>query len=426
MLARKICQRSRPTTFSSLRAMATSDSPVADREFPFARPRTHEPPAEYAMLRQQCPVAQAKLFDGSPIWLLTKLKDCQQVLVDNRFSKVRTHPGFPELVPGAKAAVEGREPTFVDQDPPQHTKFRGFIEPYFTAQYGEKMRPGIRQKVDELIDDMKKGSKPANLQEAFSLPLAFKVIYELLGIPFSDYDFLSNNIAMRTSGSSTARDAAAAQQELTDYMERLVDSRVKDPREDVISWVIRDNLKKGEISRDQLAAHAFLLVVAGNATVASMINLGVMTLLDNPDQLEALKSDPSLLNSAVHEICRYHTASSYALRRVALEDVQVRDKTVKRGEGVIALNQSANRDEEHFPDPDRFDIRRSPNPEIAFGYGTHECIAMPLSFVELEEAFRGLFDGRLNNLRLAVPASQLQFSEPRQDVGLVEMPVTWD
>lgn len=398
---------------------------AAMQSFPFARPEGSQPPAEYATLRKTCPFSQAKLFDGTPIWMLSKLKDCNEVLKDNRFSKVRTHPGYPELVPGAKAAVEGREATFVDMDPPEHTRYRGFFAPYFTPECAEQMRAGIREKVDGLIDEMEKGGqKSANLVEAFSLPLAFKVIYELLGIPFEDYAMLSGNIAMRSSGSSNARDAAAAQKELTDYMERLVDSKVKTPANDVLSKVARDHLASGQMDREQLVAHAFLLLVAGNATLASMINLGVITLQEHPDQLEALKADPSLITGTVAELCRFHTASSYALRRVALEDVKVGDQTVKAGEGIIALNQSANRDEDVFPDPDRFDIRRSPNPQIGFGSGTHECIAMPLSFVELEEGLGGLLR-RLPGLQPAVPASELQWSAPTQDVGLKALPVKW-
>lgn len=375
-------------------------------------------------------MSKAKLFDGSDIWLITKLKDVQEALQDNRFSKVRTHPGFPELVPGAKAAVEGREPTYVDMDPPQHTKFRSMFEPGFTHERVDSIRPSIKDKAKELIEQMKlqrskSGQDSIDLHENFSLPFAFKVIYELLGIPFKDYHFLSNNVAVRASGSSTARDAAAAQQELTQYMENLVMEKEKNPGKDLISEVIKTQLKEGKITREQLVAHAFLHLVAGNATVASMINLGVITLLQHPDQLQAAKSDPSLWPSAVAEICRLHTASAYALRRVALQDVHLGGQTIRAGEGIIALNQSANRDEEFFPNPDKFDIRRKPNPHVAYGYGTHRCIGEYLSNVQLEIALSGLFD-QLPQLRLAVPESETQYSPPDKDVGVAALPITWE
>jgi nitric oxide reductase len=395
--------------------------------FPFSRPKEAIPPKEYGELLRKCPISKAKLFNNNDIWLITKLKDVQTVLKHDGLSKVRTNPHFPELSAGAKAAIEGREATYVDMDPPQHTKFRSMFDPGFTPERVDRMVPGIRSKVEELINDMKKKKgkdESIDLQENFSLPLSFKVIYELLGIPFSDYKFLSNNVAVRASASGSARDAAAAQKQLTDYMENLVAQKEKSPGNDLISEVIQKHLKKGEITKDQLVAHAFLLLVAGNATVASMINFGVLTLLQHPDQLEALKKDSSLWPSAIREICRYHTASSYALRRVALRDVEIGGVKIKKDEGVIALNMAANRDPEVFSDPDRFDIRRNPNDHVAFGYGTHVCPGEYLSYKELEAALPGLFT-QLPGLKIAVPMDQLKYTPPEKDIGLVALPVTW-
>eukprot|EP00887_Chlorella_sp_A99_P004881 scaffold4.g4881.t1 len=353
--------------------------------FSFSRPSGTEPTAEYARLRKECPVAQAPLFDGSPIWLITKHRDCVSVLSDPRFSKIRTHPGFPELAPGAKAAIEGREPTFVDMDPPNHMRFRSIFEPWLVWPHVETLRP--RREQTEGRGRAVQGPKPANLPEAFSLPVAFKTIYEML-------------------------------EELQSYMENLVEQKLKSPTDDILSkagqgagqragqragrgatggatdgagqgaggargngrGVAETQLKTGRITRDQL---------------------GVVTLLDHPDQ-------------------------AYALRRVALEDVKARVVGVG-WPGVIGIGppvQSANRDEEVFPNPNRFDIFRSPNAQLAYGSGTHLCVAMPLANVELECALGGLVR-RLPNLKLAVPTSELQYSEPSQDVGLKELPVTW-
>ncbi|KAF6261839.1 cytochrome P450, nitric oxide reductase [Scenedesmus sp. NREL 46B-D3] len=397
--------------------------------FPFMRPAADQPPAEYAKLRSKCPVSKARLFDGSDVWLITKLKDVLEVLQDNRFSKVRTHRGFPELVPGAKAAIQGREPTFVDMDPPEHTRFRSMFESGFTKQHVDALKPSIEQHVTELIDGMtmqrsESGPDAVDLHEHFSLPLAFKVIYQLLGIPFEDYHMLSSNVAVRASGSSNARDAAAAQEQLTRHMAGLVSQKEQQPSKDLISEVVQSQLKPGKITREQLVAHAFLLLVAGNATVASMVDLGVISLLRHPKQLDAVMKDPSSWPSAVAEICRYHTASSYALRRVALQDVHVGGQIIKCGEGILALNQSANRDEDAFTDPDRFDITRKPNPHVAYGYGTHVCPGEYLSNVQLELALSALFT-RLPELRLAVAESQLQWSSPDRDVGVAALPVTW-
>eukprot|EP00775_Hariotina_reticulata_P010929 gene10929-11084_t len=434
--------------FGSSRALLQIDQqqPQVANTFPFSRPAAAQPPLEYAKLRSACPVSTAKLFDGSPIWLITKLGDLQAVLTNDSFSKVRTHPGFPELSPGAKAAVEGHEPTFVDMDPPDHTKFRRMFEFAYTPEEAERMKPGIQHKADELIDAIKLGrskgdlsnvwqgtapqvdtrqGRAVDLHEAFSLPFAFKVIYEMLGIPPEDYQLLSSSVAVRASGSSTARDAAAAQEDLLQYMLRLVDHKEMHPGRDLVSELIRREMKPGDITRKQLAAHAFLLLVAGNATVASMIDLGVLTLLQHPSQLQELKSNPNLWPAAVEELCRYHTASAYALRRVALQDVQVQDQTIRAGQGVICLNQSANRDADVFPDPDKFDIHRATNPHVAFGYGPHVCVAQWLARLELEIALQSLFI-RLDGLRLAVPEDELRWSPAKKDVGVLQLPVRWN
>ncbi|GBF95475.1 cytochrome P450 [Raphidocelis subcapitata] len=408
---------------------APQDSLLA---FPFARPAAAEPPVEFGqLLASGCPL-RAKLFDGTPVWLLAKMKDVKAALVDPRLSKVRTHPGFPELSAGAKAAISDREPTFVDLNPPEHTRLRAMFAAPFERAAVDALRPFIRETVEGLIAGIERkraygGHKgPFDLHEEFSLPLAFAVIHRILGIHPEEGRHLSKNVAVRASGSSTARDAAAAQEEIVEFMSRHAAAKEADPSgDDVISSVVRNHLTKGDITRDQLVAHAFLLLVAGNATVASMIDLGVVELLGRPDQLQALRDDPSLLRAAAEEACRFHTASAYALRRVAVEDFELSGAHIKAGEGVIALNQAANRDREAFEDPSVFNIfRNPPPPNVAYGYGTHECIARELSLAELEAAYGGLFS-RLPGLRLGVERSELPWSDPRRDVGLAALPVVW-
>ena len=148
-------------------------------------------------------------------------------------------------------------------------------------------------------------------------------------------------------------------------------------------------LKPGNIDKPTAIQIVFLLLVAGNATMVNMINLGILTLLQHPSQLADLKADLSLAPKFVEELCRYHTASANALRRVAKVDIELGGKTIKAGEGIICSNMSANRDEEIFPHPDKFDIHRKRGPEqaLGFGYGPHECVAEWLARAELETVF---------------------------------------
>jgi cytochrome P450 len=178
-----------------LRASMATAAPSCPH-FPFARPRDVEPAVEYAELRKANPVSQVELFDGTKPFLVVKHKDITQVLTDDRLSKQRQRPGFPEMNAGGKAAAKNK-PTFVDMDPPDHGRQRGMVEPIFAKESVDKMRPHIQKTVDDLLDSMLRagGGKPVDLVEKFSLPLPSYIIYGILGVPFEDLSFLTQQNA---------------------------------------------------------------------------------------------------------------------------------------------------------------------------------------------------------------------------------------
>ena len=168
-------------------------------------------------------------------------------------------------------------------------------------------------------------------------------------------------------------------------------TRLASPRPDLISLLVTEQLIPGHLTQADVVQIAFLLLVAGNATMVSMIALGVVTLLEHPDQLELLKQDPEKWAAPfVEELCRFHTASALATKRVAKEDVVYGGKLIKAGEGIIAATQSGNRDEEVFGETaDQFDMMRVRGSEEALGYGwgAHRCVAEWLARAELEIVF---------------------------------------
>ncbi|WKT45386.1 Cytochrome P450, B-class [Fusarium oxysporum f. sp. vasinfectum] len=380
-----------------------------DPHFPFSRQHGADPAPEFQERLTSCPVARVELWDKSRPWLVVKHEDVREVLTDIRLSKNRQREGFPEMSAGGKAAAKNR-PTFVDMDPPEHMHQRQMVAMFFKPEYVERRKPWIRGVVQHYLNEFinaRKGQNSIDLIEHFALRVPSHIIYEILGVPLKDVDYLTQCNATRTNGSATASAAQDANIELLDYFSKLVDKKIEspEPSNDVIGSLVSNELANGQLDKKDVVQLSFLLLVAGNLTMINMIALGVITLLEHPDQLDVLIRDPSLSKPFVEELCRYHTASSFATRRVA--------KEVKAGEGIIASNQAANRDLDVFPDPNVFDMFRKRGSEeaLGFGWGDHRCIAESLARAELEAVFSTLFQ-TIPTLKLAIPSSEIKWSAP--------------
>lgn len=268
------------------------------------------------------------------------------------------------------------------------------VAPLFTDEKIATLRPHIQKTADTLLDAVVKAgcaSGPIDLIADFALPLPSYIIYGIIGVPFTDLPYLTRQAAIRSNGSATASEAGGASQELLDYLRRLVEKRMEAPTDDMISKLVTEQLSQGKLEKDDVVQIAFLTLVAGNATMVNMIALGVVTLLQHPEQLEELKADRTgkVVQRFVEELCRYHTASGLATRRVAKVDVEFGEVNIKAGEGIIAATQSGNRDEDVFEQPDEFNMNRKRGPEegLGFGWGDHRCIGETLARTEMEIAF---------------------------------------
>lgn len=393
------------------------------QDFPAVRKCPFAPPGAYERLREDEPVSRVRLPTGGSAWLVTRHEDVRRVLSSPAFSADGTRPGFPALVAGAGPIL--RRPPFIRMDPPQHTFHRKMLIQEFTLKRVKTMRPGIQSIVDRLVDDMLAGPNPVDLVEAFALPLPSLVICRLLGVPYDDHEFFQSRSRITAGKSSTAEEFATAMAELRGYLDALISGKQRDPDDDLLSRLVTQQLEPaGELSRSDLLGTCLLLLNAGHETTANMIGLGTAALLENPDQLAAIRSDPGLLPGAIEELLRYLSIADLITARIAAEDTDLGGTPVRAGDGVFALLAAADWDPAAFPDPARFDIRRDNRDHVAFGYGLHHCIGHNLARLELEIAFSTLLR-RIPTLRAVVPVDELPYGHGRVLHGVDELPVAW-
>ena len=291
------------------------------------------------------------------------------------------------------------------QDPPDHTRLRGLVAKAFTARRMEDMRPQIQAIVDKLIDRVE-GEGGMDIMRQFAHPLPVEVICDMLGIPESDRQpfYESSTVSGRLIDPTPMTpeelaDADASNENLAAYFADLFERRRKDPGDDLISLLVQVEEAGEKLSEEELFANVILLFGAGHETTVNLIGNGLLALHRNPDQIERLKADPSLMPNAVEEMLRYDS-SVQMTGRVALEDIEVGGITLKRGENIINLLGAANRDPEVFADPDKFDVgRKEARNLVSFGGGIHHCLGAQLARIEGEIAI-GTLLRRLPNLKL--------------------------
>jgi cytochrome P450 len=400
---------------------------LAPPSFPLAKEGPLDPPP-YARIRGERPVIRVRMWDGSLAWLVTRHADVRAVLQDHaRFSSLPHLPGHPHVSAARAALLHNEEvATFQRMDPPRHTEYRRMVARDFLARRIGELRPAIEKKVEDLLDAMIAKGPPADLVRDFAGPLPIAVISEMLGIPFEDHARFQQWTATRMRvHQDPAINIEAARQ-----MRACLDAHIRRLEESggggngILSRLVAEHVVPGTLSRAEAVAVADLLVAAGHETTATMIALGMVVLLQHPDQLARLQAERTLLKGAIEELLRYLTIAHYVAPRVALGDAEIGGVTIRKGEPVLALIAGANRDPEAFTDPDRFDIGREARHHLAFGYGPHLCVGNLLAKAEMEAAFTGLLD-RLPGLRLAAPFEEIPFKLDAMVLGVAAVPVTW-
>lgn len=372
-------------------------------------------------LQRTKPITRVRLYDGDEAWLVTRYEDARVLLRDDAFSADAGKPGYPRVHPTLSHFTSGQ---LNHMDPPEHDVYRRMLAPEFIVKRVEALRPAIVASVEELIGAMLAKGPVVDLVEMLGIPVPALVTCTLLGVPYEKRDYFVSCVDTFLGGHSTKEQVMAGRAQLRAFLAELIEKRAGAPGEDLLSRVITDHVKTGNLTAEQLVGFAELLLTAGFDTTHNMIGLGTLTLLRNPDQLALLKADPPLVDGAVEEMLRFLNVPHLGRHRVAVRDTEVNGHPFKAGDGVIVALNVANRDPAVFTDPQRFDITRRGQAHLGFGYGPHQCLGAMVARIELRVVFSLLFE-RIPGLSVAVPFEDIRFKHDNAVYGCEALPVTW-
>ena len=404
-------------------------SPHLDPDNIGSREFKADPYPFYARLRAEAPVYRVRIPPGETAWLITRYDDVAMVLNDERFIKNRYNAVTPEQ------EVWGRKlfrlkwlrwllRSMLHLDPPDHTRLRALVNKAFTPRLIEGMRERIQGLADELLDYVQHRGR-MDLIRDYALPIPTTIIAEMLGVPVEDrHKFRRWSRSLFVSSTWELLKAVPSALALFHYVRQIVKKRRASPRADLVSALALAEQAGDRLTEEELLAMVVLLLVAGHETTINLIGNGALALLEHPDQMETLRNEPALIKSAVEELLRYASPVEMATERYAREDVTIAGVTIRRGEMVLAVLASANRDERQFPNADVLDLSRAPNKHLSFGLGTHFCLGAALARLEGQIAFSTLLR-RAPDLRLAVKASALRWRPGFITRGLEALPVAF-
>jgi cytochrome P450 len=304
----------------------------------------------------------------------------------------------------------------------EHARYRKLVNRYFTRNHVRTLEPDIEHTAHEIIDRMVRAGGPADLCTDFARPLVATVFGRVLGLPVDDrvrYHRWTATVLSPDSAPAGKQEAfAGIHHGLTELIRVRRDGRTDD--------VLGDLIHGGHgLSDEEILNIALLLLVTGLETTVHMIGLSFFALLEHPEQLAAVRDDPSTGAGAVEELLRYLSIVHFGLTRVAHDDIEIGDLRMRPGETVVAQLAVANRDPRAFTDPDRLDVRRAEASHLAFGHGAHLCLGAHLARAELQISLRTLL-ARLPGLRLAVDAGQIETTPELPLYSARSLPVTWD
>jgi cytochrome P450 len=412
-------------------ALAAQEVTADIPEYPMEREAScpFAPPRKMLELGKVKPLSRVRIWDGSTPWLITGHEVARELFADSRVSVDDRRSGFPHWNEHMLSTVNKRPRSVFTSDAEEHTRYRRMLSKPFTFKRVEGLRPAIQKITDECIDAILAGPQPADIVSALALPVPTVVISELLGVPYEDHEFFQHHANVGLARFASAEDGQKGAMSLAKYLSNLVEAKMAIPlgkgTEDAVSD-LAERVTAGEISVKEAAQLGTGLLIAGHETTANMIGIGVLALLENPEQAALLRdsNDPKFIANAAEELMRYLSIIQNGQRRIAIEDIEIGGETIRGGDGIIIDLAPANWDAKAYPEPDKVDFTRDAGQELGFGFGRHQCVGQQLARAELQIVFQTLLR-RIPTLQLAIPFDAVPFKHDRLAYGVYELPVTW-
>lgn len=389
----------------------------------------------YARMRDEDPVCP-HIEEGRRKWFISHYDDVIAVLHDHQhfikdYRRLSDQP-VEELDPTQDVPLERIFDVFftknlLRQDEPEHSRLRSLVNKAFAPRLVNQMEGTVQQIADSLLDSFQDRGAMDVVQD-FAFPLSVAVIAGILGVSAEDKELFREAAEALITPRETEADVLRsyhALAELKQYLERAFAERRAQPQDDLLTHLVQARAAGDKLSEVELYSLVAEMISAGHETTVHLVGNGILALLQHPDQLDKLKQDPSLIGKAVEEILRYDCPVDRSTPRFAAEDIEFRGQTIQRGEQVVVVISSANRDAAQFADPHTFDIARADNRHIAFGVGIHYCLGSALSRLEGRIAI-GTLVRRLANIQLNTSLDALEWHTIPLVRGLKNLPITWD
>lgn len=394
--------------------------------YPIRRQHPGVLPAQYETLRERG-IGQVTLPTGKLAWMVIRPEYARFVLSDPRFSSDKMNVDFPRLTTNSLHKLKHCAPFMINLDGSAHLEKKKSVNQEFSPAVIEGLKPRLKVAVEEKIDAMLgQPTRPVDMVKELSYPVAWRMQELFLGVSAADMQTMRNNVwDLLGSYNEEVEKLAAAR--LNQHAISVLKDKADNLGDDMMSrLILKERDEHGEVDWFNLAPMMLANAQGIHNSVATMISLGVLTLLSHPEERTTLLAEPDRLTIAVEEMLRYFSINDGTPMRLALEDVQIGDVLVKAGDGMAVPMLPVNRDPSMCPFPNQLDLmREEPIKHMAFGYGPHRCPANRLVPELLEIVYTALFE-RAPALALAVPESELTYKyHSIQAFAPAEMPVTW-